>query len=126
MPTPPVTVSAPVEDEVDTVELDTESAELNVLAPEKVCVLVETTPLALEPASGRLNVCVEVAEDIAKSFPDVPVAKDCEAAVKVFSVVIPPAGAPVWSSSQDNVTLSPEIAEAAKTCPAVGVSIGSI
>ena len=34
-------------------------------------------------------------EEMAKSVPEVPVANDCEAAVRVFNVVIPPAGAPV-------------------------------
>lgn len=53
------------------------------------------TPLAEELASGKLNVCVDVTEEIAKSVPEVPVAKDCEAAPKPFSDVMPPAGAPV-------------------------------
>ena len=74
-----------------------------------------TKPLAEEPASGILKVCVDVTDDMLKSEPDVPVEKDCEAAVNVFSVVIPPAGAPVWSSSHDKVTMLPEIADAAKT-----------
>ena len=73
MPTPPVTFKAPVEEEVDTVASVTDKAELNVLAPARVCVPVETTPLALDPASGKLNVCVDTADDTAKSVPDVPV-----------------------------------------------------
>ena len=56
IPTPPVTFKAPVDEEVDTVASVTDKAELNVLPPAKVCVPVETTPLALDPASGKLNV----------------------------------------------------------------------
>jgi hypothetical protein len=36
---------------------------------------VVTSPLAVALASGKLNVCVDVTEEIAKSVPDVPVAK---------------------------------------------------
>ena len=68
-----VTFKAPVDEEVDTVASVTDKAELNVLPPAKVCVPVETTPLALDPASGKLNVCVDVTDDTAKSVPDVPV-----------------------------------------------------
>ena len=95
IPTPPETFSAPVDVDVEAVASVTETAELKVLAPANVCVPVETTPLALDPASGMLKVCVDTADDILKSEPEVPVEKDCEAAVKVLSVVIPPAGAPV-------------------------------
>ena len=101
-------------------------AELNVFAPAIVWVPVVMTPLAVALASGKLNVWVDVAEEIAKSVPVVPVWKDWDAAVRVLRVVIPPAGAPVWSSSQDNVTTPPEGADADKTCPAVGVSIGRV
>lgn len=75
IPTPPVIFNAPVVVDVEVVASDTVKAELKVFAPAKVCVPVEITPLALEPASGRLNVWVFVADDIAKSVPDVPVAK---------------------------------------------------
>ena len=73
IPTPPVTFKAPVDELMDIVASVTDKAELNVLAPAKVCVPVETTPLALDPASGKLNVCVDVTDDTAKSVPDVPV-----------------------------------------------------
>ena len=56
IPTPPVTFKAPVDEEVDTVASVTDKAELNVLAPARVCVPVETTPLAVALASGKLNV----------------------------------------------------------------------
>ena len=73
IPTPPVIFSAPVVVDIEVVESDTVKAELNVLAPARVCVPVDTTPLALDPASGKLNVCVDVTDDTAKSVPDVPV-----------------------------------------------------
>ena len=41
-------------------------------------------------AVGKLNVCVAVAEFIAKSVPAVPTANVCGSAVNVFSVVMPP------------------------------------
>ena len=56
IPTPPVIFSAPVVVDIEVVESDTVKAELNVLAPARVCVPVDTTPLALDPASGKLNV----------------------------------------------------------------------
>ena len=98
----------------------------NVLEPAIVCAPVVITPLAVALASGKLNVCVEVAEEIPKSFPAVPVWNDCVAAVRPLSCVIPPAGAPVWSSSHDKVTTPEDGADAERTCPAVGVSIGKI
>ena len=70
--------------------------------------------------------CVAVVEDIPKSTPAVPVWNDCVAAVRPLSCVIPPAGAPVWSSSHDKVTTPEDGAEAERTCPAVGVSIGKM
>ena len=48
----------------------------NVLSPEKVCVVVETTPRALAPAFGTENVCVEPTELIETSLPEFPTAKN--------------------------------------------------
>jgi hypothetical protein len=47
-------------------------------------------PLFVALDVGRLNVCVEVADEILKSDPAVPVANVCVEAVRPFSDVIPP------------------------------------
>ena len=62
---------------------------LNVFAPAIVCVPVVITPLFAALASGKLNVCVLPVELIAKSVPEVPVAKFCTCACKPFNAVNP-------------------------------------
>ena len=46
-------------------------------------------PLFIALAVGRLNVCVEVADEILKSVPVVPVANVCVEAVRPFRDVMP-------------------------------------
>ena len=62
---------------------------LKVFAPAIVCVPVVITPLFAALASGKLNVCVLPVELIAKSVPEVPVAKFCTCACKPFNAVNP-------------------------------------
>lgn len=72
----------------------------NVFVPAIVCVPVVINPLLLDDASGMLNVCVLVEDEILKSVPDVPVANVCVDAVKLLSDVIPP-------STEDEIVTSP-------------------
>ena len=65
-------------------------APLKVLAPANVCVPVVTVPEEPVPAAGILNVCVEPAETILNSVPDVPVANDWLAVVKPLRLVTKP------------------------------------
>lgn len=60
-----------------------------VFAPAKVCAPVETRPRAEPDAFGMLNVWADPLEEIAKSLPDVPVAKVWVVPVSVLSVVMP-------------------------------------
>ena len=62
---------------------------LNVFAPAIVCVPVVTKPLAVADASGMLNVCVVLLEEILKSVPEVPVANVCVVPVNPFKLVMP-------------------------------------
>jgi hypothetical protein len=72
----------------------------NVFVPAIVCVPVVINPLLLDDASGMLNVCVLVEDEILKSVPEVPVANVCVVAVKLLSDVIPP-------STEDEMVTSP-------------------
>jgi hypothetical protein len=54
-----------------------------------------SAPLLVALAVGRLNVCVDVADEILKSVPAVPVANVCVEAVRPFSDVMPPPPPPV-------------------------------
>lgn len=75
----------------------------HVLSPRQYCVFVpadilsclllkvlqscdESAPLALDDAFGRLNVCTEPLEVMAKSLPDVPVLNVCAFGVNPFNV----------------------------------------
>ena len=72
----------------------------NVFVPAIVCVPVVISPLLLDDASGMLNVCVLVEDEILKSVPDVPVANVCVDAVKLLSDAIAP-------STDDEIVTSP-------------------
>ena len=56
IPTPPDTISPPVEEDVEAVEDAKEVMPLNVLFPAKVWVPVVTVPEDPVPAAGKLNV----------------------------------------------------------------------
>ena len=89
IPTPPVTVKAPVEVEVETVELEIIKSFVKVLIPANDWFKVETKPVDPIPAIGILNVWVEPDDDILNTLPEVPTEKYCCVAVKEFKVVIP-------------------------------------
>ena len=57
IPTPPVTVNAPEDDDVDTVLEEITVSFVNVLIPAKDCAEVVTKPVEPVPAIGILNVC---------------------------------------------------------------------
>jgi hypothetical protein len=76
IPTPPVTVKAPVEVEVEIVELDTTKSFVKVLTPAKDCANVETRPVAPVPAIGILNVWVDPEEDMLGKLPELPIEKN--------------------------------------------------
>ena len=88
MPTPPVTVIAPVVVDVDPVEDEIMISFVNVLIPANDCANVETKPVAPVPAIGILKVCVLPEEDILNPVPVVPVVKNCADAVRPFTDVI--------------------------------------
>lgn len=50
---------------------------LKVFMPANVCELVVTIPDDPEPASGKLNVCIDPDDTILKSVPDEPTVNDC-------------------------------------------------
>ena len=56
IPTPPVTINAPDEVDVEFVESEIFKAEENVFAPAIVCVKLVTKPVLPDPAIGILNV----------------------------------------------------------------------
>ena len=65
-----------------------------------------TNPLAVDPASGKLKVCVLPELLIVKSVPDVPTAKVCDDAVSVFNEVIEfPIPIAVRKSDADNADI---------------------
>ena len=70
--------------------------EIPVPAPNDVTLLLKVVksellnlPVLVALATGRLKVCVDVADDILKSVPLVPMAKVCTCAVKPFKAVMP-------------------------------------
>ena len=75
MPTPPVTVIAPVVVDVDPVEDEIMMSFVNVLIPANDCANVETKPVAPVLAIGMLNVWVEPTDDMLNAVPEVPVDK---------------------------------------------------
>lgn len=107
-----VTLVAPLDNTIWFDPLVTVTADENVFPPASVWAPVVTTPRAVALASGRLKVCVDVADAMLKSVPVVPTANVCVVAVSVFSVEIPP----VVGVCQ--VAAVPEVA--VSTWPAVG------
>ena len=61
-----------------------------VLTPAKLWEVVETSPLAVKEAFGRLKEWIVDVEEIVKSVPEVVTANVCPEAVRPFSDVSPP------------------------------------
>ena len=110
---------------VEAVDEEIITSLVNVFAPAKDCVDVETKPVAPVPAIGILNVCVDPEEDTLNNEPVVPTAKYCSPEVSKFKEErpLPPPTPVAVIATQERL---PDVSDCKTDAPVEGAVFGRV